>query len=143
MRISAVMTRDICCIDPEATLEQAARDMRDQDVGSIPVARDGKPIGMLTDRDIAIRAVAEGRDPRATQVREVMTGDAVCCREDEAIEDAAELMENRQIRRLLVIDREGALCGIVSLGDLAVRGGDEKLTEEVLEEVSQPGHARS
>jgi CBS domain-containing protein len=142
MRVSAMMTRSVCCIDPEATLEEAARDMRDRDIGSVPVARDGKPIGMLTDRDIAIRAVAEGRDPRSTQVREVMTGNVVCCREDESIEDAAELMENRQVRRLLVIDRGGRLCGIVSLGDLAVRSGDEKLTEEVLEEVSQPGHGR-
>ena len=140
MRLHQVMTRDVRCIDPEATLMEAARMMRDEDIGSIPVVRDGRPIGMLTDRDMVIRALAEGRDCRTTQVRDIMTGEVTCCREDERLEDAAEIMEHRQIRRLLVLDGDDRLCGIVSLGDLAVRTGHDLISEEVLEEVCKPGH---
>jgi CBS domain-containing protein len=93
---------------------------------------------MITDRDITVRAVADGRDPRQSTVREAMTGQAIFCYEDEEIERAARLMEEKQIRRLPVFDRNQRLCGIVSLGDLATRLGDDRLSGEVLEQVSEP-----
>jgi CBS domain-containing protein len=97
---------------------------------------------MLTDRDITVRAVAEGRDPVTTLVREVMTADAVYGFDDQDVEDAARLMEQYQIRRLPVLNRAKHLVGIVALGDLAVHPGQQPLAGEVLEQVSEPGTSR-
>jgi CBS domain-containing protein len=115
--------------------------MRDLDVGPMPVAENGRPIGIVTDRDIVLRAVADGKDGKATRVREVMSGDVVTCREDEDVEGVAEAMKDRQVRRVLVVDDGGKLSGIVSLGDVAVDTSDEKMSGRVLEEVSRPAGA--
>jgi CBS domain-containing protein len=112
--------------------------MKSLDVGSLPVCDGQRLQGMLTDRDITIRATAEGRDPRQTRVSEVMTPDIIYVTEDQDVRDAAELMEMHQIRRLPILDENHDLVGIVSLGDLAVDTSNDKLTGEVLEEVSQP-----
>jgi CBS domain-containing protein len=112
--------------------------MRGLDVGSLPVCQDDRLIGMVTDRDITIRGIAEGRQPDQTSVQEVMTGEVVSVLEDQDVEEAANLMEERQIRRLPVVDHEQRLVGIVSLGDLAVYAGDTRLSGEVLERVSEP-----
>ena len=96
---------------------------------------------MLTDRDITVRAVAAGRDPLTTQVRDVMTPDVVYGFEDQEIQDAARLMEQYQIRRLPVLNRSKQLVGMVALGDLAVHPGTQPVTAEVLEQVSEPGKA--
>ncbi|NLX06591.1 MAG: CBS domain-containing protein, partial [Phycisphaerae bacterium] len=96
----------------------------------------------ITDRDITIRVTAEGLDPTTTSVSEAMTEGVVHCREDESIERAAELMEERQIRRLVVVDEDNRPVGIVSLGDLAVRVHDDRLTGEVTERVSEPAKIR-
>jgi CBS domain-containing protein len=93
---------------------------------------------MVTDRDITIRATADGRDPRQTPVREVMTSELFYCFEDQPVEEAASLMEEHQIRRLPILNRQKDLVGIVSLGDLAVDTSDEELVGQVLEEVSEP-----
>jgi CBS domain-containing protein len=138
MQLRDVMTRDIQEIPPEATLKKAAETMRSLDVGALPVCENNRVIGMLTDRDIAMRAVAEGRDPNQTKVRDAMTGQLVYCYEDDTVENAAKLMEEKQIRRLPVMDRNQRLCGIVSLGDLATRNRDDRLSGEVLERVSEP-----
>jgi CBS domain-containing protein len=116
--------------------------MRNLDVGPLPVVDRGKLVGVVTDRDITIRATAEGRDPRLTPVEEVMTRDVVACREDDDVRVAAKLMQDAQLRRLLVVDGLGRLVGIVSLGDLVLQTGDEKLAGETLEKVSEPALVR-
>lgn len=140
MQLRDVMTTDVQDIAADATLMQAAAKMKMLDVGSIPVCEDQRVIGMITDRDITVRAVAEGRDPRQTKVRDAMSRDVCFCYADDSVESAAKLMEEKQIRRLPVFDRgSGRAIGIVSLGDLAVRNRDDRLSGEVLERISEPG----
>jgi len=138
MKISDILTPNPQCIGPETTLTAAAEKMRLHDVGMLPICEGDRVIGTVTDRDIIIRAIAVGANPNTATVREAMTQDIVYCFENEDIEDAAELMETRQIRRLPVLSRSKELVGIVSLGDLAVRTQREKLAGEVLERVSEP-----
>lgn len=138
MQLKEVMTRDVEVVRPNAALKQAAEKMRDLNVGSLPVCDGQRLVGLLTDRDITVRAVAAGRDPLVTEVREAMTGDIIYCFEDQSVEEAAQLMAERQIRRLPIIDRNKQLVGIVSLGDLAVDTGDPARVGHVLEEVSTP-----
>ena len=139
MQVSKVMTRDAECVRPDTTLQEAARKMRDLDVGPLPVCGDNdRLVGMITDRDITVRAVAEARDPRTTTVQDVMTPDVVYCFEDQDVQEAARLMRENQVRRLVVLNRDKRLVGIVSLGDLAVETGDEKLAGRTLEHVSLP-----
>jgi CBS domain-containing protein len=133
------MTRKVENVGPDATLVEAARKMRSLDVGALPVCQGDRMIGMVTDRDIAVRAVADGCDPNVTAVRQAMSDEPVFCYEDETVESAAALMERKQIRRLPVFDRNKRAVGIVSLGDLAVRNRDDRLSGEVLERVSEPG----
>ena len=104
----------------------------------LPVCENDKLLGMLTDRDIAVRAVATGCDPRRTPVCDVMTPGPVWCYEDDDIREAARIMEEKQIRRLLVLDRNKHAVGIVSLGDIATRIGNDHLSGDVLQQVSQP-----
>ena len=113
--------------------------MRHRDVGSLPVCDGDRLIGLLTDRDLTVRAVAEGCHPGTTQVREVMTPDVVYGFDDQDIQDAARVMEQYQIRRLPVLSRAKRLVGIVALGDLTVHPGNQPLAGEVLEQVSEPG----
>lgn len=139
MQVQDVMTRAAECIRPDDTLQEAARKMKSLDVGPLPVCGDDdRPIGMLTDRDIAVRAVAEGLDPLSARVRDVMTEGVCSCSEDDDVEEAARQMKERQIRRLVVLNRTGRLVGIVSLADLAIDGVDEHLAGETLQSVSQP-----
>ncbi|HEY8503403.1 MAG TPA: CBS domain-containing protein [Gemmataceae bacterium] len=142
MQVSDVMTRGVECIPPDATLQEAAALMKELDVGPLPVCDNDRLAGMLTDRDIVLRAVAEGRDPRQTRVRDAMTRDIVYCFEDQDVREAVRLMEERQIRRLAVLDRGKRLVGIVSLGDLAVRAGDDALSGQALEQISEPAMPR-
>jgi CBS domain-containing protein len=140
MKIKDVMTRAVETVRPDQTLHEAAVKMKSLDVGPMPVTEGDRVVGILTDRDIVVRGVAEGRDPRTTKVREAMTSDVVCCKEDEDVKDAATKMKDRQIRRLVVVDAQQRVCGIVSLGDIAVDTSDEKMSGRVLEEVSKPSH---
>ena len=141
MRVSEVMTRGVECVRPGDSIRTAAHRMRDLDVGPMPVCGDNDRLaGMLTDRDIAIRAVAEGKDPNSTKVQDVMTPGIHYCFEDDDVEEAAARMKEHQIRRLVVLNRDKRLVGIVSLGDLAVDTGDEHLVGETLEKVSEPAH---
>ena len=139
MLLRDMMTTHIEDIPADATLVQAAEKMKLLDIGAIPVRENDRLVGMITDRDIAVRAVAEGRDPRQVPVRDAMSRDIVFCYEDQSVESAAKLMEEKQIRRLPVFDRSGRAIGMVSLGDLAVRSHDDRLSAEVLERVSKPG----
>jgi CBS domain-containing protein len=132
------MTRDVDVIFPDATLEEAALRMDKRNVGPLPVCDGNWLVGMATDRDITVRATAEGKDPRTTPVRDVMTHDVVYCYEDQEVHEAARVMEDHQIRRVPVLNRDKRLVGIVSLGDLAVSTRDDALSGEVLERVSEP-----
>jgi CBS domain-containing protein len=139
MLVKEIMTRDVECIRPDTVLDEAARKMRDLDVGSLPVCGDDDRLaGVVTDRDITVRAVAAGKDPRTTRVREIMTPGVIYCFEDQDVTDAAHLMEEKQIRRLAVLSRKRRLVGIVSLGNLAIDTHDERLAGEALEAVSEP-----
>lgn len=141
MQIAEIMTRDPVVASPDATLREAAQMMRELDSGVLPVGEGDRLLGILTDRDITIRATAEGKDPNATPVREVMSTEVVSCFEDEDEQEAAARMEQHQLRRLVVIDRDERLVGIVSLGDLAVYTSDDRLAGEVTEAVSEPTEA--
>jgi CBS domain-containing protein len=136
------MTEHVEVIPPDATIGDAAKKMKLLDVGALPVC-DGKRLcGIITDRDIAIRAVAEGRDSHSP-VRDAMTDDVVYCFDDQNDEDAAALMREYQFRRLPVVDREKCLVGVVSLADLSLKGDDVGVTTRTLRDVSAPSRGPS
>jgi CBS domain-containing protein len=139
MQLKEIMTHGVEMIAPEATLQEAAEKMRHLDIGPLPVCDGDQLIGMLTDRDITVRAVAAGYNPLTTRVREVMSTGVIYGFDDQDVQDAARLMEQYQIRRLPVLTRDRQLIGIVALGDLAVHPGHQPLASEVLEQVSEPG----
>lgn len=141
MRVRDVMTRGVECIGPDASIQEAGRKMKDLNVGPLPVCENDRLAGFITDRDIVIRGVCEGCDNRTTKVRDLMTHQIVYCFEDDDVGEAARMMQDKQIRRLAVLDGNKRLVGIVSLGDLAVEAHDEHLTWQTLERVSEPVHA--
>src|SRR5215472_188941 len=143
MQVREAMTRRVECIRPDAALREAADRMKALDIGSLPVCDNDRLVGMLTDRDITVRATAEGLPPGLGQVRDVMTPDIVYCFEDQDVQEAARLMQEHQIRRLVVLNRDKRLAGIVSLGDLAVETGDEKVAGETLEQLSEPASPKA
>lgn len=135
-KVREVMTQDVRVVDPESSVEEAAQRMKDLGVGAMPVCEGETLLGMITDRDIVIRCIAEGMPPQSTVVREIMSEPAVFCYEEQDIEDVARVMEGQKIRRLVVLNAERRLVGIVSLGDIAVKAGREYLGGEILEKVS-------
>lgn len=135
--LGEVMTPDVRTISPDATIEEAAQEMRDGDFGVMPVGEDDELLGVITDRDIAIRAVAEGKDP-GTAVRDVMSEGVVWAHEDDSVEHAAQIMSDYQIRRLPVVDADQRLVGIVALGDFAVEESDIGAVAEAISEISKP-----
>jgi len=141
-KVRDIMTRSPRCVPPDTTLTEVAKIMGELDVGSLPICDDDRLTGMITDRDIVLRAVAHGLDPRSTTVREVMSGSIAFITEDDDVEKATRLFEAKRIRRLPVLTREKRLVGIVSLGDLAVNAG-AGLGGEALKEISEPSHAAS
>src|SRR3954464_6978937 len=118
MLVKEIMTHNVEAVSPGDTLEQAARKMEELDIGPLPVCEGHRVVGMLTDRDITVRATAAGCDPKTTLVCDAMSQDVVCCHEDQDVQEAARLMKEKQIRRLLVMNAANELVGIVSLGDL-------------------------
>jgi CBS domain-containing protein len=142
MTLKDVMTPGVEVIAPEATLQQAAAKMRRLNIGPLPVCDGDQLVGMLTDRDITVRAVAEGCDPTTTTVREAMTPDLAYCFEAQSIEDGVQMMERYQIRRLPILSRAQRLVGMVSLGDLAVSSDNETRMGETLKQVSEPAEPR-
>ena len=137
MKISEIMTREVELVHPKDTLKTAAEKMRYRNIGFLPVYDGEQLVGVLTDRDIVIRLVAEGVDPRESLRDDWITKPAVCSYHDEDVEEAARLMEEHQIRRLIVLDRDDQVVGVLSLGDLA-RNVQDKRSGEVLQEVSEP-----
>ena len=142
MQLKDVMTPEVEVIAPEASIYAAATTRSHRDIGPLPVCEGERLVGMLTDRDITVRAVAAGRDPLTTQVRDVMTPDVVYGFEDQDVQDAVRLMEQYQIRRLPVLNRSKQLVGMVALGDLAVHAVTRPVAAEVLEQVSEPRTSR-
>lgn len=120
MKIRDVMTREAKLANPDGTLQHAAKLMKDCDCGCLPVAEGDRLVGMITDRDIAVRAIAEGKGPNS-KIRDAMTAEVKYCFEDEDLSDVCENMGDIQVRRLPVMDRNKRLVGIVSLGDLALK----------------------
>jgi CBS domain-containing protein len=137
MQVSEVMTKDVIVVEADASLQEAAQLMRGLDVGLLPVREGGRLVGMLSDRDITVRATAEGRAPAETRVADVMSRSVVACGEADDVLAAAGSMQTHQLRRLVVVDGFDRIVGIVSLGDLALRS-DERLAGRVLERVSEP-----
>jgi len=137
MKVSEVMTTDVQTVSPDQTAREAASFMLRAEAGSIPVTEGERVVGMITDRDIAVRGVAEGRGPD-TPVRELMSDGIICARENDDVEEVARRMSQEQVRRLPVLDENDRLCGIVSLGDLA-RETEDECAHAALEGVSQPG----
>ena len=137
MKVSEVMTREVQTVQPDQPVQEAANFMLSADAGSIPVTEGERLIGMITDRDIAVRGIAKGFGPD-TPVRDLMTDDLITARIDDDVQDVASRMSEAQVRRLPVVDQDERLCGIVSLGDLA-RESDSECAHEALEGVSQPG----
>lgn len=140
MTCAEVMTPSPTCCSPQHTTIDAAELMRREDVGLVPVAsEDGrKLIGVLTDRDIVLKCVAEGRDPRSTAVIDIMSTDIVTCLPQESVETIMELMATRQVRRIPIVDRDGSLVGIVSQADVATRIANPQETGQVVQAISEP-----
>lgn len=136
-QLKDLMSRDVKVVSPEMSIREAAKEMRDGDFGMLPVGEDDRMIGTISDRDIAIRAVAEGLDAD-TKVREVMSNGIAWAYEDDSVEHAAKIMSERQVRRLPVVDRDKRLVGIVALGDFAVESSEIKPAAQALSEISKP-----
>ncbi len=136
MRVSEAMSRDVRLASPDQTIRDVAKIMDDIDAGSVPVSENDRLVGMITDRDIAVRAVAAGKGPD-TPVREVMSQEVKYCYDDEDLDHVAKNMGDIRVRRLPVVNRDKRLVGIVSLGDLALKG--EKSVGKAVKGVSQPG----
>jgi len=144
MKIQDIMTRDPRCVSLETPAREAARIMREEDVGIIPVTegQSRRLLGVVTDRDIAIRVVAEGRDGD-TRIREVMTsGKLATCKPDEDIDRAMETMAKEQVRRIPIVDDRGELVGIVAQADVVLKARNDKKAEETIERISEPDKAR-
>lgn len=141
MQLSEIMTPNVKVVQPDSTLREAAHEMRQQDVGMLPVCDGDRLVGTVTDRDIVVRAVAEGRDLDELDVSQVMTPEVLYCFDDQEIEDAATVMNDHQVRRLPILNRDMHLVGIVSLGDVSVRTGENQLAGETLEGVSEPSRS--
>ena len=140
MKCSDVMTQDPVCCLPDDTARHAATLMKDRDVGPIPVIQDDgsrRLVGIVTDRDLVVKLLAEGRDAKTELVAAVMTRDPVTCRPDDDLDQAVRLMGDRQVRRLPVVDRDQRLVGIISQADVATRANGEDRTAELVREVSR------
>jgi CBS domain-containing protein len=137
MKVSEAMTRDVCVSSPDETIRKVAKTMAKLDAGVLPVGENDQLIGMITDRDIAIRGIAEGKGPKA-KVRDVMTNDVKYCFEDQELEEVTRNMADIQVRRLPVLNRDKRLVGILSLGDIA-GSSDGKGAGDALRGISRPG----
>lgn len=138
MKLKEIMTSDVEVIHPNDTLQTAAQKMRDRDIGFLPVCDGERLIGVLSDRDIIVRALADGMDSKTMVGRDLITSPAIYCFHDQSVDEAAKLMHDNQIRRLVVLNPDDKrMVGVVSLGDLAVNVND-RLSGEVLQSISEP-----
>lgn len=141
MRVRDAMSGDVCLTHPETTIREAARLMGENDIGALPVSEGDRLVGMITDRDIAVRAIGQGQGPDC-QVRDVMSHEVMYCFDDEEIDVVAQNMADIQVRRLPVVNRDKRLVGILSMGDLA-RCEDAEQTGHAMAGISRPGGAHN
>src|SRR5437870_1284640 len=134
--VQEVMTSNPCSIDSDKSVAYAAKMLRDEDVGLAPIVEGDRLVGTVTDRDIAIRVVAEGRDPESTSVQDIASTDLVTVDPEQDLDEALRLMAKNQVRRLAVVEEDGRLVGVVAQADVARHASDEK-TGEVVEEISK------
>lgn len=138
-KVADLMTRVVESIGPASTIQEAAERMKAENLGSLPVCLDSRVVGALTDRDITVRVTAEGRDPQATFVRDVMSPRVVTVGPQQDLAEAAQLMYDHQVRRLPVVEADGRLVGYVTMSGIAKREGDEKAVGKMLKGISTPG----
>jgi CBS domain-containing protein len=141
MKVREAMTGNVRLTSPDRSIREAAQMMIDQDIGALPVGEDDRLVGMITDRDIAVRAVAQGLGPD-TKIRDVMSEDVLYCFEDEDLDDAAQNMGDIKVRRLPVLNRDKRLVGIISISDLSRREDAEQIGKAIAD-ISAPGGAHS
>jgi CBS domain-containing protein len=140
-----VMTREPACCEPGDSIQRAAQLMKTEDVGSLPVVESGASrtlVGIITDRDIAVKVVAEGRPAQTASVRDAMTQNPVTVREDDDVNRALSAMADRKVRRIPVVDADGRLCGIIAQADIATRLHQDKTTGDLVEAISEPQTVR-
>lgn len=141
MKVHDAMTADVQLVTPDQSIREAAQLMAEQDIGAVPVGENDRLVGMITDRDIAVRAVAQGDGPD-TKIGEVMSDEVLYCFEDEDLNDAAQSMGDSQVRRLPVLNRDKRLVGILSISDLS-RAEDASCTGNAIADISSPGGSHS
>jgi CBS domain-containing protein len=139
MKVNEIMTRNVEYIDPETPIAKAAEKMRHHNIGFLPICAKDRLVGTITDRDITIQSVAQGRDPRLTPVREIMNPQVFYCYEDDDIHKVGQYMREREVRRMLILDRQKRLVGIVSIGDLATASGEKQFAGEMLGYIAEAG----
>jgi CBS domain-containing protein len=137
MQIQQIMSKSVEYIGADTPISTAAQKMRDKDIGFVPICDNDRLVGTITDRDIVIRAVAQGRDPRTTPVREVMTQEVFYCYSDENVEHVGEVMRENEVRRMLILNRQKRLVGVISLGDIAKASGQTSLAGETLGQIAE------
>lgn len=146
MKAREIMSKNPTCVTPETTLVDAARLMKDENIGVVPVVESStsrRLVGMLTDRDIAIRAVADGRDGATTSVGHIMTADVRTSAPDDSVNDVMKLMGTEQIRRIPIVDENGDVVGIIAQADIVLEANDDKKAERTVEKISEPSGRHS
>jgi CBS domain-containing protein len=138
MKVKDIMSRDLACINSEDSVATAAKLMKDYDVGSIPVCADKKLVGIITDRDIALRSIAEGENQDQKNISDIMTSNLVVGNPEMNVDDAAKLMSSKKIRRLPIVENNN-LVGIVALGDISLEPALQDNAEDTLKNISEPG----
>lgn len=136
-KVRDVMTAGPVCVTPDTPVSVVAEVMDSDNIGSVPVVENDRLTGMITDRDIVIRAIARGKDPRGMPVREIYSRDVVAVTPDDKLKDVVSIMAGQQVRRLPVVDKENHLVGVISQADIALEG-NEKTVGELVEEISKP-----
>ena len=137
MKVSEIMSRNVQCIEGDTSIKDAAEKMRSLDVGFLPVCEGGDVVGTLTDRDIAIRHVADGQNPYRVKARDMMTPNVFFCFENQDVEEVARYMQEHEVRRVLIFDHAKQIVGIVSLGDISKAAGEERIAGETLKDIAE------
>ena len=135
MKISQVMSRNVAIVSPDTTLKRTAELMRDRNIGFLPVIRNGSVVGVVTDRDIVVRSICDGLNPETTKVSDVMTRSCFECYDDQVLTDAARILTFNRVRRLLVLNRDKKLVGLLSVDDLAAKMSSDRLLGTVVRKV--------
>ena len=137
MKVQQIMSQNVQCIEPTTPISKDAEKMRELDIGFLAICDNDQLVGTVTDRDITIRSVAQGRDPRLAPIEEIMTPSVFYCYEDDDVEHVAKHMQEKEVRRMLILTRQKRLAGVVSIGDIAKAAGEEKLAGETLGEIAE------